>query len=233
MTVSAAISTGVASLAEVRVRVREPAARVRELMTWIGEHEAVESVRHDPVEGTIVVRFDDRRAPPSSPARGGPRTASARICPVPKVEACPANARHDRATELTGRVRFRATGLPPAGVERLASFVATLEGADRTRASPAPGSVLGLFEPGRTDASRLLAQIVESLPTAWPACPPRAGGHGGMGEGGVQHPGPGGRDLPGVVPAPAMLCAVAITADSASSAVRSPALRRAAERTWT
>jgi Cu2+-exporting ATPase len=208
MTASLVAGDDAGDLAEVRVQVREPAARVRELVAWMGQHEGVESVLHDVADGAIVVRFDDRRAPRSL-LRGAVLDRLRALRPAPALR--PTRMEVAILHELPGRVRFKVTGLSPADVERLASFVASLEGVDRTRASPAAGSFLVLFEPRRTDAERLLAQIAESSPTAWPASPPRAESAAEWIKAGYSTLVLAGA-ISGAVPLPAMLCAVAFTA---------------------
>ena len=208
MTLSSATRSG-GGLAEVRVRVSEPAAAVRDLVTWVGQHESVESVRHDAVDGTLVVRFDDRRAPRSL-LHGAilDRIRALRPAHLARTARMDVSISH----ELPGRVRFRATGLSPAGLERLASFVDSLEGVDRTRASLASGSFLVLFDPGRTDVQRLLAQIAESSPQAWPVSPPRAGSrHTEWVKAGYSTLVLAGA-ISGLVPTSALLGAVALTA---------------------
>jgi heavy metal translocating P-type ATPase len=194
--------------AELRVRVPAPTRDVDDVVTWISSHAGVQSVHHDPADGAIVVRFDDRRAPRSL-LRGAVLDRFRALGPSPSAPRGPLEVAV--AHELPGRVRFKVTGTGPGDIERISSFVASIEGVDRTRASPASSSFLVLFDARTLDARRLLARIRESSPLEWPEPEPAKplstewlkAGFSTMVMASA---------IFGVVPPPAVLGAVAVTA---------------------
>jgi Cu2+-exporting ATPase len=208
---STALASGEA-IAEVTVQVHAPgrgSPDVRELAEFIRRHASVESVLHDAPRGTIVVRYDERKGAGRF-LQGAllDRLRATRSAPAPQPRRLEVTVAH----ELPGRVRLRVADAPAEAVERLAAFVATVPGVERARASPAAGSLLVLFDPAVTGACDILARIAEAPPSAWPAAPPpdrpayvewvKAGFSAAVLAGAVT----------GVVPAPLMLGAVAVTA---------------------
>ncbi len=215
------------SLAEVAVRVHEPgeapdsvARDVRKLAEWIRRHDGVESVLHHEAAGTIVVRYDERRAP-GKLLHGAVLDRLRAIRPARAVET--QRLEVSIAHEIPGRVRLRVgatsaggatapKGGHAAAIERLAAFVATLPGVDSARASPANGSLLVMFDEHVTTSRRLLDAVAETSPLAWPAAQPaphapyvewvKAGFSTAVLAGAIT----------GLVPTPLMLGAVAITA---------------------
>ena len=182
---------------------------VRELAEFMRRHDGVETVLHDEPRGAIVVRYDERRGAGAF-LRGALLDRVHATRPLKVVE--PRRVEVTIAHELPGRVRLRVAGAPPEAIERLAAFVATLPGVDGARASPAAASLAVLFDPHVTDAASLLARIAEAPPTAWPAAPPadrpayvewvKTGFSTAVMAGAIT----------GLVPAPLMLGAVAVTA---------------------
>ncbi|HEY8041236.1 MAG TPA: heavy metal translocating P-type ATPase [Polyangiaceae bacterium] len=187
----------------------EPGADVGALAEWIGRHDGVLSVVHDSPSGTIVVRYDEKRAAGRF-FRGALLDRARATRSVQKAE--PRRLEVSIAHELPGRVRLRVTDAPPEAIDRLAAFIDRLDGVARARASPGSESILVLFDPGVISARGLLDRIEEAPPTTWPAAPPAAptpylewlktGFSTAVLAGAVT----------GVVPAPVMLGAVALTA---------------------
>ncbi len=182
---------------------------LREVAEFIRRHDGVSEVLHDAPSGEIVVRYDERRGTARF-FRGAllDRVSATRPVKTPEPQRLQITIAH----ELPGRVRLRVAGAPPEAIERLAAFIATLQGVERARASPAAGSVLVLFDPHVTDTAAVLAQIADAPPTTWPAATPpdkppyvewvKAGFSTAVMAGAIT----------GLVPAPLMLGAVAITA---------------------
>src|SRR5262249_42053815 len=116
------------------------------------------------------------------------------------------------AHEVPGRVRLRVGNAPPEAIERLAAFIEAEPGVDHARASPASGSIVVTFDPHVTAPQKILDAIALSPPVAWPAPQPapsppyvewvKAG----------FPPAVMAASITGIVPAPIMLGAVAITA---------------------
>jgi Cu2+-exporting ATPase len=199
-------------LHEVAVRVTLPGERsadVGALAEWIGRHDGVHSVVHDSPSGTIVVRYDEKRAAGRF-FRGAllDRARATRAMTVREPRPLSVSIAH----ELPGRVRLRITDAPPEAIDRLAAFIDRLDGVSRARASPGSESILVLFDPGVTSPRTLLERIEKATPTTWPAAPPAAprpylewlktGFSAAVLAGAIT----------GVVPAPVMLGAVALTA---------------------
>jgi Cu2+-exporting ATPase len=199
-------------LHEVAVQVNlpgEPSVDVRALADWIRRHDGVHSVVHDSPSGTIVVRYDEKRAAGRF-FRGAllDRARATRAMTAPEPRRLTVSIAH----ELPGRVRLRVTDAPPEAIDRLAAFIDRLDGVARARASPGSESILVLFDPGVTSPRTLLDRIEEATPTSWPAAPPAAprpylewmktGFSTAVLAGAVT----------GIVPAPVMLGAVALTA---------------------
>jgi Cu2+-exporting ATPase len=200
------------SLAEVTVHVHAPGAAspdVRALAEFIRRHEGVEAVLHDAPRGTIVVRYDERRGAGRF-LQGAllDRLRATREAPAAEPRRLAVTIAH----ELPGRVRLRVKDAPPEAVERLAAFVAALPGVERSRASPAAGSLLVLFDPHVTGSAAILERIAEAPPSAWPAAVPadkppyvewvKAGFSTAVLASAIT----------GIVPVPVMLGAVAVTA---------------------
>jgi Cu2+-exporting ATPase len=180
---------------------------VHELAEWVRAQPGVVGVAHDSRRGTIVVRYDERRAPASF-VRGAllDRARAA------KGRAEPRRLDVTIAHELPGRVRLRVAGAPPEAIERLAAFIASLDGVSRARSSPASGSILVAFDPGVTHAHALLDRILEAPPSTWPAPPPAAKpAYFEWAKAGLSTLVLGGA-ITGAIPAPIMLGAVALTA---------------------
>ena len=199
-------------LSEVAVRVTLPgeqSADVGALADWIRRHDGVHSVVHDSPSGTIVVRYDEKRAAGRF-FRGAllDRARATRAMTVREPRPLSVSIAH----ELPGRVRLRITDAPPEAIDRLAAFIDRLDGVSRARASPGSESILVLFDPGVTSPRTLLDRIEKATPTTWPAAPPAAprpylewlktGFSAAVLAGAIT----------GVVPAPVMLGAVALTA---------------------
>ena len=199
-------------LAEVAVRVHAPgeaSSDVRELADWIRRHDGVAAVLHDSSEGMIVVRYDERRAP--AMFLQGALLDRVRAIRPSKI-APPRRLEVQIAHEVSGRVRLRVGGAPPEALERLAAFVAALPSVDSARPSLASGTLLVVFDPQGTSSRALLAAIAETPPLAWPAGQPAAkpayvewvktGFSAAVMAGAIT----------GLVPAPIMFGAVAVTA---------------------
>jgi heavy metal translocating P-type ATPase len=212
MTETTLAATTRPELSEVAVRVTlpgEPSAAVGALADWIRRHDGVHSVVHDSPSGTIVVRYDETRAAGRF-FRGAllDRARATRAMTAPEPRRLAVSIAH----ELPGRVRLRISDAPPEAIARLAAFIDRLDGVARARASPGSESILVLFDPGVTSARTLLDRIEEAPPTLWPAAPPavrrpyvewlKTGFSTAVLAGAVT----------GVVPAPVMLGAVALTA---------------------
>jgi Cu2+-exporting ATPase len=200
-------------LSEVAVRVTlpgEPAADVGALAEWIRRHDGVHSVRHDSPSGTIVVRYDERRAAGRF-FRGAllDRAIATRARTAPEPRPLSVSIAH----ALPGRVRLRVTEAPPEALDRLAAFIERLDGVARARASPGSESILVLFDPGVTSARALLERIERAPPALWPAAPPAAtrGPYAEWLKTGLSTAVLAGA-ITGVVPPPVMLGAVALTA---------------------
>jgi Cu2+-exporting ATPase len=212
-------------LAEVAVQVHDPGEApdsvtrdVHQLADWIRRHEGVASVLHHEAEGTIVVRYDDRLAP-AKLLQGALLDRLRAIRPPRPAEM--QRLEVSIAHEVPGRVRLRVGAVSPRGaqtrghddaIERLASFVATLPGVERARASPASGSLLVMFDERATTAKKILEEIAATPPSAWPgAQPPARAPYVEWVKTGFSTAVLAGA-ITGVVPAPLMLGAVAITA---------------------
>ena len=122
------------------MQVHEPGARpeqvdgeVKRLVAWIERH-AVRTVVHDADDGTIVLRYDTRKAPESL-LRGA--ILDRLLAIRPKTEIVAKRVEVKIAHEVPGRVRLKAASAPPEAIERLASFIATIAGVERARARPA------------------------------------------------------------------------------------------------
>src|SRR5262249_51549656 len=149
---------------------------VRKLAEWIRRHDGVEAVLHHEAAGTIVVRYDETRAP-GKLLQGALLDRLRAIRPIRVAEA--QRLEVSIAHEVPGRVRLRVGTLSARGghddaVERLAAFVATLPGVERARASPASGSMLVMFDQHLTTARKLLDAIAETPPSARPGAQPAA-----------------------------------------------------------
>jgi heavy metal translocating P-type ATPase len=200
-------------LAELEVQVHEPGEQVegdvKRLVAWIERQEAVRAVVHDADDGTIVLRYDTRKAPERL-LRGAVMDRLSAIRNRPDVVAKRVEVKI--AHEVPGRVRLKVSAAPPEAVERLASFIATLAGVERARASPGIGSVVVMFDERVTTTREIVAAISGALPTAWPAAQPVAkpayfeGAKAAFGAAVLAGA------ITGVVPAPVMLGAVAISA---------------------
>src|SRR5580692_657227 len=194
--------------AEVRVPAPVPSHHVLDVVTWIRDHTGVQSAHHDPADGAIVVRFDERRAP----RRLLPGAVLDRLRALRPVPRAPAPALQVAvAHALPGRVRFKVTGAGPGDIERVSSFLASIDGVDRTRASPASSTILVLFDGKVTDPPRLLERIRESSPSSWPEPQPAKARSTEWVKAGFSSAVMASAIL-GVVPAPAMIGAVAVTA---------------------
>jgi heavy metal translocating P-type ATPase len=199
-------------LSEVSVQVSspgEPGADVGALAEWIGRHDGVHSVVLDSPSGTIVVRYDERRAAGRF-FRGALLDRARATRAVQPLE--PRRLTVSIAHELPGRVRLRVTDAPPEALDRLAAFIERLDGVARARASPGSESVVVLFDPAVTRPRALLDRIVEAPPTIWPAAAPpvRSPAHEWMKTGFSTMVLAGA--ISGAVSPPVMLGAVAITA---------------------
>jgi heavy metal translocating P-type ATPase len=158
-------------LSEVAVQVSSPGeahADVGALAEWIGRHEGVHSVVLDSPRGTILVRYDERRAAGSF-FRGAllDRARATRTVKAPDPRRVTVSIVH----ELAARVRLRVADAPPEALDRLAAFIERLDGVSRARASPGNESILVLFDPAVTSARALLHRIEASPPILWPAAP--------------------------------------------------------------
>src|SRR4051812_32694205 len=109
-------------LAEVAVRVHEPgdapesvARDVRKLTDWIRRHGGVESVLHHEAAGTIVVRYDERRAP-GKLLQGALLDRLRAIRPARVIEAQQLEV--SIAHEVPGRVRLRVGAISARGNTR-------------------------------------------------------------------------------------------------------------------
>ncbi|MGD0523655.1 MAG: HAD-IC family P-type ATPase, partial [Polyangiaceae bacterium] len=188
----------------------EPTADVGALAEWIRRHDGVHSVRHDSPSGTIVVRYDERRAAGRF-FRGAllDRASATRARTAPEPRPLSVSIAH----VLPGRVRLRVTDAPPEALDRLAAFIERLDGVARARASPGSESILVLFDPGVTSARALLERIEQAPPALWPAAPPTATRRPYVEwlKTGLSTAVLAGA-ITGVVPPPVMLGAVALTA---------------------
>jgi len=199
-------------LGEFAIRVHEPGAAsgdVHELAAWMQQQDAVTHVEHRSETGHIVVRYDERRG--TGRFIEGVLLDRLRATRAPKrVASVPLEV--SIAHELPGRVRLKVSGQSTSALERLAALVETLPGVERARPSPASGSLLVLFDGHVTSSRALLDQIATSAPVTWPPGAPavkppwvewaKAGFAGAVMAGSIT----------GIVPAPVMLGAVAITA---------------------
>ena len=183
-------------------------ADVHALAEWIRRHDGVHSVVHD-------AERDDRRplrreAGAGSFLRGAllDRARATRPASLPGPRRLEVSIAH----ALPGRVRLRVAGAPPEAIGRLAAFIERLDGVARARASPGSESILVLFNPRATSARALLDWIEQAVPTTWPDAPPAARSSSvewmKTGFSSVVLAGA----ITGVVPAPVMLGAVALTA---------------------
>jgi len=197
---------------EVAVQVSspgEPRADVGALAEWIGGHAGVHSVVLDSPTGTIVVRYDERRAAGRF-FRGAllDRARATRAAKAPEPRRVTVSIAH----ELPARVRLRVTDAPPEALDRLAAFIERLDGVARARASPGSESILVLFDPGVTRARALLDRIEEAPPTIWPAAAPVARSAAGEYAKTAFSTAVLAGAITGMVPSPVMLGAVALTA---------------------
>src|SRR5258706_467641 len=83
------------------------------------------------------------------------------------MHALPSPRTRTEAKHPRGEVRMRhaARGM----LERLATFVGSIEGVERALPSPATGSLLVLFDAKVTSSRALFDAIAEVPPSAWPA----------------------------------------------------------------
>jgi heavy metal translocating P-type ATPase len=214
-------TTEVTRLRELTWTVQDPeldGLDAEALARFINDQEGVCTALYNAQRATFVVHYDERRALPRLlQAVLADRIAALRargLAPARRLEISIVH-------ELAGRVRFALTGGPPEAASRLASFLASLPGVRKARASPATGSVLVSFAPDQTTSRTLLDEIARTPPLHWPAGPPterpgwiewaKAGGSFAVLAGAVA----------GVVPGPLMLASVAATA--------LPPFRRAAQ----
>jgi heavy metal translocating P-type ATPase len=206
---SRALSEGVGELA---VRVHAPGATptdAHELAQSVHSYEGVRSVLHDAMSGTMVVVYDKT----SAAARFLRGALLDRIrARAEQVSVSPVHLQVSVLHELPGRVRLRLGEAPPGAVERLAAFVASLDGVLRARASPTSGSLLVLFDPKATSTQGLLAAIGGSPPAAWPSAGlPDDRSHLHWAKASFSA-GVLGAAVSGLLPVPLMLGAVAVTA---------------------
>ena len=162
---------------ELAVRVHEPGvphADTPELMEFMRRQRGVESVEHVLSSGTLLVHYDERRGT-GRMLQGAllDRIFRKRAPAPPEPQRLEVSIAHD----VPGRLRLKAAQpTPDDAVERLAAYVGTLEGVDRTNASPMTGSVLVHYDPARTSADAILAAISGSQPMSWPAASPKPRG---------------------------------------------------------
>lgn len=159
-------------VAELNLPVQDPgteAPGTNALARWVGAQEGVHAVFYDRPSGTLVVRYDERRAPVRF-LRGA--LADRLAVRQPQPVAAPKRIEISVVHEVPGRVRVALGGAPPEAASRLASFLATLPGVDSARASPATGSVLVLFAAAVTSSRVLLQEIARTPPAHWPAGKP-------------------------------------------------------------
>src|SRR5260221_6612405 len=155
---------------EVRMRVHPPrdAGNVCELAARIRGHESVDAVLYDPTSRSLIVRYDTRRGT----ARLLRGALSDRMnAAKPALPATLPVLRLHVDHELEGRLRLRMGDAPPGMLERLATFVGSIEGVERALPSPATGSLLVLFDAKVTSSRALFDAIAEVPPSAWPAAP--------------------------------------------------------------
>ena len=69
---------------------------------------------------------------------------------------------------LSGRARLRVTGANDEKIERLAAWLATLQGIVRASPSPPSQSILVQFEPHATSVASIVAAVRASDPNEWP-----------------------------------------------------------------
>ncbi len=140
-------------------------ALVEAVRAALGRQPSVARVRHDVDRGALVIHYDDRRGAGRvlagivhdrlRAARGQPPVVDARL---------EVSVQH----RLPGRVRLKITGARD-GVEKVAALLAQVPGVERTRPSPATGSILVLFDPRLTSTEALLVAIADTPSTSWPA----------------------------------------------------------------
>jgi len=186
-----------------------------ELLAWLEGRREVVDVRVREDAGTIEVRYEDAGsgAVPGSFVRA----LRDRLHVLSKPE--PEDRTVYVAHSLNGRARLRYPGATDDEVGRLAAMAATLPGVTKAVPSPASQAVLVTFDPSQTNTARILGAILTTDPSAWPALPRTAPPSGGWGAVAL-NTAVLGASLAGVVPAPAMAAAVALTAI--------PSVRRAA-----
>ncbi len=198
-------------VAEVTVQVHEPGtvpAHVGELTRFIEQHPGVEDVIHDPDSGRIVVRYDERNGTKRL-LQGALLDRLNALAPRPvRLRPVVVTVVH----ESPGRVRLKVNSGAQL-VDRLCAFVSDLDGVERANTSPASQTVLVAFDPKLTSRKQILDAIEHSPPRDWPdAGPPvhespyfewvKAGFSASVLV----------SSLTGLVPVPAMLGALAITA---------------------
>ncbi len=192
-------------------------ADVQDLTSFIRAQAGVAHVEHNAATGHIVIRYDEQQN--TGRFLEGALLDQLRVLrPIARV-AKPVEI--SVAHALPGRMRWKVTTNGKGALERLAAFVESLPGVERAGASPASGSLLVLYDPRATTGKAILAQVEESSPNIWPPGAPAAkapyvewvkAGFAGT----VMA-----ASITGLVPAPLMIGAVAITAF--------PPLRRAVQ----
>jgi len=200
--------------------VHEPGtatADVQDLTSFILAQTGVAQVEHNAATGQIVIRYDEQQN--TGRFLEGALLDQLRLLrPIARV-AKPVEI--SVAHELPGRARWKVTTNGKGALERLAAFVESLPGVERAGASPASGSLLVLYDPQTTTGKAILAQVEETSPNIWPPGAPAAkapyvewvkAGFAGT----VMA-----ASITGLVPAPLIIGAVAITAF--------PPLRRAVQ----
>ncbi len=189
----------------VRIRGAEPDAQATgRVLDWLRSRGEVLTQTHRADLGVIDVRYQEPRG-----ARGGFLRALRDV--VFTIEQPPPEPLQITiAHEIEGRVRLRVAGLSDDDVVRLAAFLEGQKGVQRASASPASRSILVQLDPAETGAPAVLAAARATSVADWPLAPAKPGR-------------PEWRSMAlnsavlaatasGVVPAPAMAAAIALTA---------------------
>jgi Cu2+-exporting ATPase len=176
-----------------------------DLLAWLEQRRDVVDVRVMEERGSIEVRYQDLGAVPGSFVRALRDRLHVLSTPEPQ------DRRPYLAHSMSGRARLRYPGATDDEISRLAALATTLPGVSKARPSPATQAVLVTFDPGETSAEQILEAVLAVDPSSWPegAKPvPTAGGWAAM----ALNTAVFGATFLGVVPAPAMGAAVALTA---------------------
>jgi Cu2+-exporting ATPase len=203
--VTAALDVQRVDAGRIRIRGATPDSHATaRIVDWLRSRGEVLTHTHRPELELIEVRYQEPSHGRGAFVRALREAVFAIQQPPPEAFAI------EVAHEIEGRLRLRVAGLSDDDVVRLAAFLEAQPGVHRASSSPASRSILVLFDPAATGAVAVLAAARGSAAVDWPlpaAKPERPEWRSMALNSAVLA-----ATVSGVVPAPAMAAAIALTA---------------------